>query len=82
VQVVRCDEGDQTGIELSKQGSASKALMRVYGPEFTKETKSKATVVFTSDLIYKYTKVESAYSKRRVSSLGMYQKVLGKMTRR
>jgi hypothetical protein len=49
--------------ELSKQGSASEALMRVYGPEFTKETKSEKTVVFTSDLIYKYTKVESEYSK-------------------
>jgi hypothetical protein len=37
--------------------------MRVYGPKFTKETKSEKTVVFTSDLIYKYTKVESEYSK-------------------
>ena len=63
MQVVRCDEGDRTGIELSEQGSASEALMEVYGPEFTKETKSEATVVFTSGLIYKYTKVESEYSK-------------------
>ncbi|KAI0267556.1 hypothetical protein BGY98DRAFT_938603 [Russula aff. rugulosa BPL654] len=50
--------------ELSEQESASKALMRVYGPEFTKETKSEVTVVFTSNLIYKYTKVESEYSKK------------------
>ena len=33
-------------IELSKQGPASKALMKVYGPEFTKETKSGKTMVF------------------------------------
>ncbi|KAI0260190.1 hypothetical protein BGY98DRAFT_1192874 [Russula aff. rugulosa BPL654] len=38
--------------------------MEVYGPEFTKETKSEATVVFTSGLIYKYTKVESEYTGR------------------
>ena len=37
--------------------------MEVCGSEFTKETKSKATVVFISSLIYKYTKVESEYSK-------------------
>jgi hypothetical protein len=37
--------------------------MRVYGPEFTKETKSEETMVFTSGLIYKYTKIESQYSK-------------------
>ena len=28
----------------------NKAQMEVYGPEFTKETKSEATWVFTSDL--------------------------------
>ena len=49
--------------KLSKQGSASEALIRVYGPEFTKETKSEETVVFTSNLIYKYTRIKSQYSK-------------------
>ena len=38
--------------------------MEVYGPKFTKETKSGATVAFTSDIIYKYTKVESLYSMK------------------
>ena len=33
--------------------------MEVYGPEFTKETKSEETVAFTSGLIYKYEKIES-----------------------
>jgi hypothetical protein len=37
--------------------------MEVYGPEFTKETKFGETMVFTSGFIYKYTKVESQYSK-------------------
>ena len=37
--------------------------MKVYGSEFTKKTKSEATVAFTSGIIYKYTKVESSYSK-------------------
>ena len=45
--------------ESSEQGSASEALMEVYGPEFTKETKSEETVAFTSGLIYKYEKIES-----------------------
>ena len=59
MQVVRYDEGDRTVIELSEQKSVSKALIRVYSPEFTKETKSGETVVFTSDLIYKYTRIQS-----------------------
>jgi hypothetical protein len=37
--------------------------MEVYGLEFTKKTKSGETVVFTSSLIYKYTRIESQYSK-------------------
>jgi hypothetical protein len=43
----------------------SEALMRVYGPEFTKKTKSEETVVFTSGLIYKYTRIKSQYSKEK-----------------
>ena len=46
MQVVRYDEGDRTVIELSEQGSVSEALMRVYGPEFTKETKSGETGLY------------------------------------
>ena len=53
----------QTGNELSEQGTVSEALMEVYSPEFTKETKFEATTAFTSGIIYKYTKVESLYSK-------------------
>ena len=45
--------------ELSEQEFASEALVRVYGPEFTKETKSEATMAFTSSLIYKYTRIKS-----------------------
>ena len=33
--------------------------MEVYGPEFTKETKSEETVVATRVLIYKYREIES-----------------------
>jgi hypothetical protein len=51
VQVVRCDEGDRTGIELSEQGSASEALKEVYGPEFTKETKSGETGLYKRSYI-------------------------------
>jgi|SRR5580658_4993334 hypothetical protein len=61
--LVQCDEGGLDRDELSKQGFASEALMEVYDPEFTKKTKSGETVVFTSSLIYKYTKIESQYSK-------------------
>ena len=63
MQVVQCDEGNRTGIKLSKQESASEALMRVYGSEFTKETKSGKTIVFTSNLICKYTRIESQYCR-------------------
>jgi hypothetical protein len=37
--------------------------MEVYGPEFTKETKSEETVAFTSDYLYYYRQIESLYSK-------------------
>ena len=37
--------------------------MKVYSSEFTKEIKSEVTVIFTSNLIYKYTKVKSQYSR-------------------
>jgi hypothetical protein len=64
VQVVPCEEGELDKSEPSKQKSASEALMKVYSSEFTKETKSEETVVFTSGLIYKYAKIKSQYSKK------------------
>ena len=41
-------------------------------------------LVFTSGLIYKYTRIESQYTvvRRHISSLGMYQKVLRVMMHR
>jgi hypothetical protein len=57
----------------------NEALKEIYGPEFTKETKSGEAVVFTSSLIYCTSTLELSHSivRRCVSSLGMYQKVLG-----
>ena len=82
MQVIQCDEEARTGNELSEQGTASKALMEVYGPEFTKETKSEATVVFTSVLYTSILRSSHRIVRRRVSNLGMHQKVLEVMTRR
>jgi hypothetical protein len=80
VQVVQCDDEARTGNELSKQGTASKALMEVYGSEFTKETKSEVTVVFTSVLYTSILNSSHSIVRRRVSNLGMHQKVLEVMT--
>ena len=63
VQIVQCEKGELDKSELSKQKSASEALIKVYSPKFTKNTKSEETVVFTSGLIYKYAKIKSQYSK-------------------
>jgi hypothetical protein len=48
--------------------------MKIYGPEFTKETKFEATVVFTSGLIYKYTKVMSYYPVTTITSVMCHKK--------
>jgi hypothetical protein len=51
--------------------------------KFTKETKSGETVVFTQAILYtSILKSSHSIVSRRISSLGMYQKVLGVMTRR
>ena len=49
--IVRCDGAERTEV--------SEAQMEVYGPEFTKETKSEETMAFTSVLIYKYIEIRS-----------------------
>ena len=74
-------KGARTGNELSEQGTVSKALIEVYGPEFTKETKSKATVVFTGVLYTSILRLSHHIVRRHVSNLGMHQKMLEVITR-
>jgi hypothetical protein len=44
--------GDRDFVDKSWANGESEALKEVYGPEFTKETKSEATWAITSVLIY------------------------------
>ena len=63
-------------------GTGAKALREVYGPEFTKETKSEATRYPATLFIQVQTETYSNTARRLVSTASMGLQILGIETRK